>query len=72
MENFSIRGALGTVSQLARNTGVLVAYIAGYYFTYETMPFIFMGFPILFLICFSVLPNTPQFYLIRKQYKVNC
>lgn len=68
---FRVRGALGTVSQLARNLGVLVSYIAGAYFSYETIPYLFMGISVLFLASFSILPNTPQYFLSRKKFKVS-
>lgn len=71
VEHFRVRGALGTVSQLARNLGVLASYIAGTYFSYETVPYLFMGISVLFLVSFSSLPNTPQYFLSRNKFKVS-
>lgn len=48
-----------------------MAYISGVYFTYGTIPFIFISVPLMFFISFSILPNTPQYYLIRKKYQVS-
>lgn len=68
---FSIRGRLGSVSHLARNAGILIAYIVGTLLEYDIIPCIFVVIPIIFGICFSFLPNTPQFHLQKGNEQVS-
>lgn len=70
LKNFSIRGRLGSISQFTRNLGVLIAFIVAAIVEYETLPCIFASVPIIFGISFFFLPNTPQFYLQRRQENV--
>lgn len=66
----SIRGRLGSLVPLARNTGVLIAYIGGAVIKYEHRPLIFIVFPITFLMLVYFLPSTPQYYLKKSDFKV--
>lgn len=66
----SIRGRLSSVSHLSRNMGVLISYILGAVIQYKTVPCVFVLAPIIFGICFSILPNTPQYHLQKGQLKV--
>lgn len=68
---FSIRGRLGSVSHLARNIGILIAYISGTLLEYNIIPRIFVALPIIFGICFSFFPNTPQFHLQKGNEQVS-
>lgn len=67
---FSIRGRLASLTMLSRNIGVLLIFSFGAYADYFTVPCIFIFFPIIFLICFSLLPNTPQFYFRNGRIEV--
>lgn len=68
--NFSIRGRLESITSVLRSVGVIVAFILGPTVAYEYIPCIFVVIPILFLITFAMLPNTPQFYIQRGEIQV--
>lgn len=68
--NDSIRGRLGTFASSARNVGVLIIFFVAPNVNYHQIPCIFVIIPILFLVCFSLFPNTPQFHLQREQLQV--
>lgn len=68
---FSIRGRLGSIIQLSRNIGILISYIIGAVVDYKYIPCIFIFIPILYVVCFIFLPNTPQFYLHKQQTQVS-
>lgn len=55
----------------ARNSGILIAYIAGALITYKCRPYFFILVPIIYLIWVYFLPNTPQFYLKKNQFQVS-
>lgn len=66
----SVRGRLGCYTPLARNIGILLAYVVGAAMEYRVIPCIFVVVPILFAIGFATLPNTPQYYLLKGEQKV--
>lgn len=68
--NFSVRGRLGSILPLARNSGILIAYIAGALVGYEYRPFVFIFIPIIYLILVYFLPNTPQHHLKKEEFDV--
>lgn len=68
--HFSIRGRLGSLTPLARNVGVLIAYVVGATVDYEFIPAIFMYIPIVYMICMYFLPNTPQYHFQCENLKV--
>lgn len=68
---FSIRGRLGSFTPLARNFGVLIGYIVGAVVEYEHRSYIFVFFPIMYVIWLYALPNTPQYYMHRENYSVS-
>ncbi|XP_039437015.1 facilitated trehalose transporter Tret1-like [Culex pipiens pallens] len=63
-----IRGTLGSFFILFINTGTLVCFIAGTYLSYHTTSYIFIFVPIVFLICFTRLPETPQYLVHRNNH----
>lgn len=67
---FSVRGRLGSILPLARNIGVLIGYTVGATVRYEYRPYIFIVFPVIYLISVYTLPNTPQYYLQRENVEV--
>lgn len=71
ISNNTIRGRLGSIIQLSRNTGILVSYIIGALVDYKYIPCIFIFIPILYVIGFVLLPNTPQFYLQNQRIQVS-
>lgn len=66
-----IRGALSSISMLARNTGYMVAFAVGAYVEYVIVPYLYIGLPILFLILFLCLPNTAPFLVRHGKYEVS-
>lgn len=54
---------------LTMNTGILLGYILGRYFIYYTFPWIVIGFPIVFMLGFSFVPETPIW--LMKQKRIN-
>lgn len=60
-----IRGTLGSIAQLSRNLGMLTAYVLSALIGYKQLPYIFIIIPIVYMINFISLPNTPQ-YLVKK------
>lgn len=67
----SNRGRLCSMSLLLRNFGTLLIFVLGATVDYHTIPCICITIPIIFAICFTLLPNTPQFYLNKGQYQVS-
>lgn len=67
----SVRGRLGSILPLARNSGILIAFIAGALIKYEYRPYVFIFIPIVYLIWVYFLPNTPQFYLKNGNFQVS-
>ncbi|XP_055304279.1 uncharacterized protein LOC129569467 [Sitodiplosis mosellana] len=63
----SIRGRLGSSTQIIRNLGVLVGFILSASVEYKVIPCISGIFPIIFAIIFVMLPNTPRYYLQKGQ-----
>lgn len=59
-----------TIISTARNIGILIAYIVGATMSYTVIPCIFITVPILFAFGFMLLPNTPQYYLLKGQPEV--
>lgn len=53
------------MSQLSRNFGILTAYGLGAWLQYNQIPYVFISIPIVYLINFALLPNTPH-YLVKK------
>lgn len=66
----SVRGRLGSLTQLARHMGILISYVLGAFVDYEHIPCIVIVFPIIFLYLFYRLPNTPKYYLSTNQPEV--
>ncbi|XP_039437009.1 solute carrier family 2, facilitated glucose transporter member 8-like isoform X2 [Culex pipiens pallens] len=60
-----IRGLLSSTLVFTCNAGILIMYILGDLFPYKTIPWILLAFPVLFLACFSFIPDTP-FYLMQQ------
>lgn len=61
----SIRGALGTLFQLQITIGILFGYLAGMVGDHRALSFISCALPLLFLITFSWMPESP-IYLLSK------
>ena len=70
IRDYSVRGRYGSITPLARNIGVLIGYVVGAVVEYEYRSYIFIVFPIVYLISVYYLPNTPQYYLHRENTEV--
>lgn len=70
LNNYRIRGRLGSVAQVSRNSGMLTAFILGALLDYHLLPFIFIIIPIAYLMKFLLLPNTPQHLVKRGKFEV--
>lgn len=58
-----IRGTLGSFFIFSINFGTLLTFIAGNYLEYKTVAYVMVALPIIFLIVFVFLPETPQFLI---------
>ncbi|XP_023704096.1 facilitated trehalose transporter Tret1 [Cryptotermes secundus] len=61
----SIRGTLGSYLAIFGNIGVLFSYVIGSYTLYHDFAIICLSLPVLFLVTFLWMPETP-IYLLRK------
>lgn len=59
------------MNPFTRNVGVLLAYVGGAYLDYSVIPYVFISLPIIFLIIFGLLPNTPQYLLAAGRIEVS-
>ncbi|XP_013161591.1 PREDICTED: facilitated trehalose transporter Tret1-like [Papilio xuthus] len=59
----SIRGTLGSLVILSQNLGNLLVYIAGEYLCYNTTLWICLSVPLIHLLLFITMPETPSFLL---------
>ncbi|XP_066999970.2 facilitated trehalose transporter Tret1 isoform X2 [Anabrus simplex] len=60
-----IRGALGTVYQLMMNLGVLFEYCVGPYVSSMWLSITSALFPVLFLLTFIWMPESPYYYILK-------
>lgn len=59
----SVRGSLGSLLVLSANIGILIAFVAGNYVTYNISPIIHASLPILFFMAFWFFPESPQYLM---------
>ncbi|KAJ8710763.1 hypothetical protein PYW08_009278 [Mythimna loreyi] len=59
----SIRGILGSLVVLSQNLGNLFAYVMGEYLSYNAMLWVCLIVPILHLVLFTTMPETPSYLL---------
>lgn len=67
----SVRGSLGSLLVLSCNIGILIAFIAGNYLTYNISPIIHASLPILFFMAFVFFPESPQYLMKIGKEEVN-
>ena len=63
----SIRGILITIMKISINLGSLAVTTAGACLPYETLNFISLSIPVLFIASFLFMPETPYFYLQQNK-----
>lgn len=66
----SIRGSLASCTLLARNIGTLLGYVLGGTVDYNHIPFVSALVPIIFIILFAMLPNSPRYYIRKRKIEV--
>lgn len=64
-----IRGALGSIVTLAANSGILIGFLVGNYFSYENVPKILLIVPILFLAFYYFFPESPYYLVTQNRYQ---
>ncbi|XP_055299425.1 facilitated trehalose transporter Tret1-like [Sitodiplosis mosellana] len=68
ISNNDIRGRLGSFPLVLFNIGVLISYILCAEVDYKYVPYICFWIPIVFAAIFTMLPNTPQYYLHNGKF----
>lgn len=68
---YRIRGTLGSILLVCTNVGILLSFIAGTFIDYSLFPYVMIAFPLIFLISFYFLPETPQYLLEHDKAKVS-
>ncbi|XP_063985454.1 facilitated trehalose transporter Tret1-like [Diachasmimorpha longicaudata] len=61
----NIRGALGTFLKVSANIGTLFVTAVGAYLPYWQLNLVSISVPLIFMITFAFMPETPYFYLIK-------
>nr|XP_029723342.1 facilitated trehalose transporter Tret1-like [Aedes albopictus] len=62
------RGALGSLVQTYITLGILFDYVVGPYVSYVAFQWIQMALPIVFILAFINMPETPHFYVSRGNH----
>lgn len=70
-KSYSIRGRLGSFTQLSLNVGLFAVYTLGAIVDYKSIPCIFVLVPVLYVIAFISLPDTPMHYLRNDRLSVS-
>ncbi|XP_062545780.1 facilitated trehalose transporter Tret1-like [Armigeres subalbatus] len=63
------RGMLGATFILSTNLGQLIMYILGAYVSYSVIPYILITIPVIFLFGFTMIPDTPLYYMKKNKYQ---
>lgn len=60
-----VRGVLGTLFSVVLILGIVVVNIVGYYLSIDKTALVFLPFPLLFMLSFLRMPETPYYFLIK-------
>lgn len=63
----SVRGALGSFLQLFITAGLLYSYAIGPYVSYTVFWILCAILPVIFFICFMMMPESPHYLLSKGQ-----
>ncbi|XP_063926335.1 facilitated trehalose transporter Tret1-2 homolog [Zophobas morio] len=63
----SVRGILGIMTAIASYSSILFANVVGSYLTIRTTASIFIAFPVLFIVLFWRMPESPYYLLMKKK-----
>lgn len=66
-----IRGALGSLFILSQNVGYLVVYIAGDFLSFAAVMWLCTAIPVLHILAFLPMPETPVFLVKQGKLKVS-
>lgn len=61
------RGALSTFFIGMLNTGILLEYVVGPYVDYDTLAYVSLTIPVLFLVSFIWMPESPYFLIMKSR-----
>lgn len=62
-----VRGVLGTLFTAVLILGIVVVNIVGYYLSINQTALVFLPFPLLFMLSFAQMPETPYFSLMQNR-----
>lgn len=62
-----IRGRLGSYLVLSLSTGILLAFVAGTYLSFFTVPLVLIILPTVYSVAVCQLPDTPTSLMSRKK-----
>ncbi|XP_049548576.1 facilitated trehalose transporter Tret1-like [Anopheles darlingi] len=65
----SNRGALGSLLVLSCCVGVELAYLAGAFLPYRTIAWVCLAVPLIFLLTFYFMPESPHYLASRRRYQ---
>lgn len=66
----NIRGAIGSLFILVQNFGYLIVYIAGDMLSFATVMWICTAVPVVHILAFLAMPETPVFLVKQGKIKV--
>lgn len=69
ISDHKIRGMLGSSVHTFMTLGLLFSLCTGPYVSYTTLNTIFSAIPLLFLALFMLMPESPYYYIMKKDYK---
>ncbi|KAL1450457.1 hypothetical protein WDU94_002823 [Cyamophila willieti] len=62
-----IRGTIGTLTQISCNLGILYTYVLGAQLSYTSYLISSLAVPILFMVTFVFIPESPYYYVSKNQ-----
>lgn len=65
-----IRGQLGSTLVFSSNLGLLIMYILGASVPYNIVPYVLIVLPVVFLLGFTTIPDTPFHFMRQNKYQV--
>ncbi|XP_021700715.1 facilitated trehalose transporter Tret1-2 homolog isoform X1 [Aedes aegypti] len=64
-----IRGQLGSTLVFSSNLGLLIMYILGASVPYNIVPYVLIVLPVVFLLGFTTIPDTPFHFMRQNKYQ---
>lgn len=66
----STRGRLGVLLVLQANVGSLIGFVIAHFLSYEVGLWLCLLFPALFLVLYSIMPDTPYYLMQANRMEV--